>query len=402
MAPERKGSLKTSSDVFQGLYKGADILLLRYLFPKPEDISLEALIPMKERDSIPRPSSIAELESSTDAKASASRRTPVPMFNSIFSALLYCFVGLAMGFMNKAVLMQWPYSNSLLMLQMAASVVIVYSLGCVGLIEVKPFDWNSARSLSGVVFFYNANVAFALAAVEALSIPVYHVLKRLTPVMVLCAKYLIGDGSPPLEVCMSVLAVVSGCFLAGAGDLSFDARGYLWAIVSCMLQTAYLILVERSGSQKGFTTNDLLVYNGVMSFPVLAGLTLITGEAQRSIPRLFELSYGPDSLGFAILFVVSLGVGVLLNYSLFFCTISNSALTTTIVGTLRSVLGTTIGFFVLGGVKATPLIVAGSSVNTVGGVWYTYAKYKAKNAQQAERAEQVKAHSSPRMSEDQV
>ncbi|CAI5530230.1 unnamed protein product [Closterium sp. Naga37s-1] len=62
----------------------------------------------------------------------------------------------------------------------------------------------------------------------------------------------------------------------------------------------------------------------------------------------------------------------------------------------------TIGFFVLGGVKATPLIVAGSSVNTVGGVWYTYAKYKAKNAQQAERAEQVKAHSSPRMSEDKV
>ncbi|CAI5481239.1 unnamed protein product, partial [Closterium sp. Yama58-4] len=206
---ERIGSLKTSSDAFQGLYKGADILLLRYLFPKPEDISLETLIPVKERDSIPRPSSIAELESSTDAKTSASRRTPVPMFNSIFSALLYCFVGLAMGFINKAVLMQWPYSNSLLMLQMAASVVIVYTLGCIGLIEVRPFDWGSARSLSGVVFFYNANVAFALAAVEALSIPVYHVLKRLTPVMVLCAKYLIGDGSPPLEVCMSVLAVVS-------------------------------------------------------------------------------------------------------------------------------------------------------------------------------------------------
>ncbi|GJP75539.1 hypothetical protein CLOP_g5972 [Closterium sp. NIES-67] len=324
------------------------------------------------------------------------------MFNSIFSAILYCFVGLAMGFINKAVLMQWPYSNSLLMLQMAASVVIVYTLGCLGLIEIRPFEWSSARSLSGVVFFYNANVAFALAAVEALSIPVYHVLKRLTPVMVLCAKFLIGDGSPPLEVCLSVLAVVSGCFLAGAGDLSFDARGYLWAIVSCMLQTAYLILVERSGSQKGFTTNDLLVYNGVMSFPVLAVLTLITGEAQTSIPRLIELSSGPDSLGFAILFVVSLAVGVLLNYSLFFCTISNSALTTTIIGTLRSVLGTTIGFFVLGGVKATPLIVAGSSVNTVGGVWYTYAKYKTKNAQQAERVEQAKAHTSPRMPQEEV
>lgn len=397
------GATGILSPSYAGMHKAADSFLRQLLNPKSDDMSGDVTTPLKQNDFIPRHSSIPEFAQSSaenkELQNVASKRPPVPTHVSIFSALLYCVVGLAMGFINKAVLMQWPYSNSLLMLQMAASVVIVYVLGGLGIIEVRPLDFASARALSGVVFFYNANVAFALAAVEALSIPVYHVLKRLTPVMVLIAKFFIGDGFPPLEVCLSVIAVVSGCFLAGAGDLSFDARGYLWAIVSCMLQTAYLILVERSGSQRGFTTNELLVYNGVMSFPVLAALTMITGEAQRSIPLLLELSAtGPNSLAFAVLFVVSLIVGVLLNFSLFFCTISNSALTTTIVGTLRSVLGTSIGFFVLGGVKATPLIVAGSSMNTMGGVWYTWAKYKSRMPQISRPAptDDYKIRQSPR------
>lgn len=43
---------------------------------------------------------------------------------------------------------------------------------------------------------------------------------------------------------------------------------------------------------------------------------------------------------FIWLFIVALFLGSVLNYSLFFCTVWNSALTTSIVGSLRSVLGT--------------------------------------------------------------
>lgn len=44
---------------------------------------------------------------------------------------------------------------------------------------------------------------------------------------------------------------VSGCVMAGLGDLSFDWRGYSAALTSCALQSTYLLLVERSGSEKG-------------------------------------------------------------------------------------------------------------------------------------------------------
>jgi hypothetical protein len=43
----------------------------------------------------------------------------------------------------------------------------------------------------------------------------------------------------------------TGCIMAGFGDLSFDLSGYSAALISCALQTTYLLLVERSGTEKG-------------------------------------------------------------------------------------------------------------------------------------------------------
>lgn len=37
-----------------------------------------------------------------------------------------------------------------------------------------------------------------------------------------------------------------------------------------------------------------------------------------------------------------------------------------------------LGFFLLGGVKATVLIIAGCTINTMGAVWYTVAKMRQK------------------------
>lgn len=85
-----------------------------------------------------------------------------------------------------------------------------------------------------------------------------------------------------------------------------------------------------------------------------------------------------QNVWFLPLLISSLLMGSLLNYCLFLCTLCNSALTTTIVGTLRSVLATVAGFFVFGGVKGTPSILLGVTTNTVGGVWYTMIKYKEK------------------------
>ena len=84
---------------------------------------------------------------------------------------------------------------------------------------------------------------------------------------------------------------------------------------------------------------------------------------------------GADPWGLAVL-ALCLPLGMLLNFALFLCTTTNSALTTTIVGVLKGVASTTLGFVLLGGAHLTGAGVAGVVLNTAGGVAYTAVKYR--------------------------
>lgn len=83
---------------------------------------------------------------------------------------------------------------------------------------------------------------------------------------------------------------------------------------------------------------ELLLYNGILSLPVLLAIILATGEVWESV-ECIKTQFAETTL-FLPLLVSTLLMGSLLNYCLFLCTLCNSALTTTIVGTLRSVFGT--------------------------------------------------------------
>lgn len=63
---------------------------------------------------------------------------------------------------------------------MAASAILIYALKWAGILWLRKFDWKTAYALAPVVFFYNANVAFALASLKTLNLPMYHVLKRIS------------------------------------------------------------------------------------------------------------------------------------------------------------------------------------------------------------------------------
>lgn len=58
----------------------------------------------------------------------------------------------------------------------------------------------TARQLLPVSIFYNANVAFALASLKGVNIPMYIAIKRLTPLAVLVAGCFSGKGRPTTQV----------------------------------------------------------------------------------------------------------------------------------------------------------------------------------------------------------
>ncbi|KAG0473996.1 hypothetical protein HPP92_015853 [Vanilla planifolia] len=298
---------------------------------------------------------------------------------------------MAMVFINKAILMKYSYSMMLLTVQQLATGLLIHLGRALGFTKVSSMNLATAKKLLPISLFYNANVAFALASLKGVNIPMYIALKRLTPLAVLVAGFSLGRKTANSEflgsfqgrsklayfkhVSLSVLLTALGVIIAALGDFSFDLFGYTMALTSVFFQTMYLVLVEKSGAEDGLSSVEIMFYNAILSLPFLLLLIVATGEFPESLSLLLEKAH---SFTFFVVFVLSLVMGILLNFTMFFCTIVNSALTTTIVGVLKGVGSTTLGFVLLGGVEVHLLNVIGLVINTAGGVWYSYAKYRQK------------------------
>jgi solute carrier family 35 protein len=301
----------------------------------------------------------------------------------LLSAALYAFIAIGCNFQNKMTLSVYPYANTLLLLQMLTVLAIILPLRAFGAVSFPPLSAAKARSLLPITVLYASNVSCALLGLRLLNVPMYSTLKRLTPMMVLLTKWRMTRAVPSRGVAGSVALVVIGCFIAGAGDLSFDLRGYAFALASCGLQAAYLLLVEFSGAKQGVTTSELLTYNAVLSLPFIAAVVVLSGEGFAAVPALGAAMAAHGTWRIVALLGMCSISGVALNFSMFLCTSINSALTTTIVGALKGVVATGLGFVLLGGVEPHALNVAGIVLNAVGGVTYSAVKYKERSRKAA-------------------
>nr|POE83066.1 putative udp-sugar transporter [Quercus suber] len=284
-------------------------------------------------------------------------------FLSLSAAISYGIASMAMVFINKAILMQYAQSMTLLTLQQLATAMLIHFGRRMGYTKAKALDMATARKLLPISLFYNANVAFALASLKGVNIPMYIAIKRLTPLAVLIAGFFSGKGRPTIQVSLSVILTAAGVIIAALGDFSFDLFGYGMALTSVFFQTMYLVLVEKSGAEDGLSSIEIMFYNSFLSLPFLLFVIIATGEFPNSLALLFAKS---NSLYFLVILILSLVMGIVLNFTMFLCTIVNSALTTTIVGVLKGVGSTTLGFVLLGGVEVHALNVTGLVINTAG------------------------------------
>lgn len=81
-----------------------------------------------------------------------------------------------------------------------------------------------------------------------------------------------------MPIAASVVLVVTGCIVAGFGDLTFDLGGYIYCLLSTGCQAAYMLLVEIKGSD-GATSSQLLYFNSITALPLLLLIVASTGEA---------------------------------------------------------------------------------------------------------------------------
>ena len=157
--------------------------------------------------------------------------------------------------------------------------------------------------------------------------------------------------------------------------MAFDLKAYIFGLASVLSQATYLLLVQKHAQDIGAA--ESLHLNSYNTFPILLFFSFITGELKHAIHDFAFLDFG-----FVITFALVVIFGCLLNYLLFLCTTYNSALTTSITGTLKTVVQTGIGMFTFGGISINVFTMLGIALNIGGGILYSFVKYKSSQVTQ--------------------
>ncbi|KAG8185711.1 hypothetical protein JTE90_000700 [Oedothorax gibbosus] len=292
---------------------------------------------------------------------------------SIGSAILYGVCSTSMAFTNKAILTSYKFHFPFFIMacQMILCVIFLEILRITQLSNIPKYSLKSGKSFAWPSIFYALHSVTALHALGGMSIPMYAAIKRCAPIVTLILSVLLlKKRVPNARIVSSVILISVGCVVASLGDLEFDSKAYKYGAVSILVQGLYLTLAQKCLEvMPALQVLHISSYNTTPFYVILCLLMETEGIS--------HYKYFSD-IKFLLCFGVQVSIGVLLNYSLFLCTEKNSALTTSLVGVLKSIMQTVIGFFAFGGVQFSALNVFGISLNMFGGILYSYSKYMEK------------------------
>jgi solute carrier family 35 protein len=309
------------------------------------------------------------------------------------SALLYGIMSTGMVFANKILLtkIKFNFPIVIIFVEMCIHFSVISLLGKMQVL--KNIDFNIIKMITSTekknhgkylvlsVVFYILHSLSALKALSKMNIPMYVIFKRCVPFANLILSYFLFDKNPftytsnSIQTVTSILLMTLGVIIAGLGDLTFDLSAYLYCSFSVICQAMYFSCIQKSGeSQKN--PFQLLLVSSVIAVPTLFTLTLVTGELQTVINTYDTYLKNPM---FFPSFLLVVSCGVILCFSQFWCTISNNAITTSVIGVLKSTIQTYIGWLFDTTVFLGVFGIVGILMNLICGTWYTYLMYMAKS-----------------------
>lgn len=259
---------------------------------------------------------------------------------------------------------------------MVVGLILLVSLKRTGMIMFSPFEWRLARKALPVSMCFIVNCILGMVALRSTNIPMFSTLRRLTVAMVMICEFFVLHKRPASLTVLSVCVMVLGSFIGGWADLQIDLFGYFMVLLNNLVTALNLVFLKKtlSDTELAKDTFGVLYYNSLLSIPFLILLALLKGEFSQVLD--FPYLFDP---GFQMGFMLSAVVSFLMNYSTYWCTEVNSALTTSVTGQVKNVLSSLVSLLIVSGstpgvgVKATPLLVCGLTIGLGGSFMYAYS-----------------------------
>lgn len=304
------------------------------------------------------------------------------------SATSFFFLSSMMVFGNKYLLTIWGFDFPIILI-FIQTIVTLFSLYLVNrrlnIIKInnifkEDFSIKNFKYQYLTALFYSLHTITALKALTGLNIPMYATFKRCGPLFNLMLSYVLfvkqdSNNAKKNIINLSIIMMTIGAIIAGFGDLKFDLKSYLYCGASVIFQAFYLSFIQKC-SETEKNSMQTFYYNNLFSLPLLTISFLYTDELYEIVPYFSSKNSVLNDFGFWTVFSLVLICGCCLCFSQFWCTTNNSALTTSVIGVLKSFLQTVVGIYLWNVRKEIgPIGYAGIAINLFFGIFYTYLKY---------------------------
>ncbi|XP_047976731.1 GDP-mannose transporter GONST1-like isoform X1 [Salvia hispanica] len=213
-----------------------------------------------------------------------SRRRPALHNQALLSGISYCLSSCGMILVNKYVLSSYDFNAgiSLMLYQNFVAVVVVSGLSIFGIIKTEPLTWRLIKVWLPVNVIFVGMLVTSMFSLKYINVAMVTVLKNVTNVMTAVGEMYLFNKHHDNRVWAALFLMIISAISGGFTDLSFDATGYTWQLINCLLTASYSLTlrkvmdtakqVTKSGELNEFS---MVMLNNSLSLPL--GVMLVCG-----------------------------------------------------------------------------------------------------------------------------
>ncbi|CAF4113033.1 unnamed protein product [Rotaria socialis] len=280
-----------------------------------------------------------------------------------------------MAFLNKALFEITDFQNSLFVIfvQLLFIILSFQLLGSMRIMPVPVLTQTDVYTFLIPSIFYSLSTIASLQALMKLNVAIYVLIKRCTPAFTFFLQAIVlKEKKLDFKTGICVLGITSGAVITSISDLTFHFESYFIGSLSVVFQSLYLLTMQRCSEHK--SSSDVLYINSLIALPMVFVLMILFTNDLSNVQ-----SYsGYTTFSFWLYFLASTLGGGLLNGSTFWCVMKNSALTTSVVGVLKSILQILFGLFVFDRFSININTIIGILLSLFAGTMFSYYEYTAK------------------------
>eukprot|EP00457_Paulinella_chromatophora_P008440 gb/GEZN01008473.1/.p1 GENE.gb/GEZN01008473.1/~~gb/GEZN01008473.1/.p1 ORF type:complete len:419 (-),score=48.68 gb/GEZN01008473.1/:27-1283(-) len=304
-------------------------------------------------------------------------------FMSVSTGFFYAVSSIVIILVNKHLLtvLGFPSVVFLMLFQSLATVVCLQVGSWFGWMHLPPFQLANIWTLQPLPLLFIVNVFFGLAGSKGLSIPMFTVLRRFTLLITLVGEALILNDKKECAIIMCVFLMIGGALLAAVNDLAFDIRSYGFVLGNNLCTSLYGVVMKQKLNAKSLGSNGLVFVNSLCSIPFLV-MTLFAFPEWTKFDQLQDWDWTDPVFQFS--FLCSSLLGFILNMAIMLGTKYNSALTVSVIGSLKNIITTFWGMVFGGDYIFSINNFSGILISLMGSLIYAYLTIL-KSAQGASR-----------------